>query len=130
MSQAGWIGVDFDGTLCRYSGWEGPDSVGEPVPAMVERVKRWLDNGYEVRIVTARVSHPEQALIARHAIEEWCLKHIGTELEVTCCKDFDMIELWDDRSIHVVPNTGLALGMSLVEGNLQEADLLQSTALK
>lgn len=112
----GWIGVDFDGTLCRYAGWEGPDSVGEPVPAMVERVKRWLADGHEVKIVTARVSHQVEAPIARRAIRAWCLEHIGTELPVVCCKDFAMIEIWDDRAIHVEPNTGRAFGLSRVDG--------------
>ena len=34
------------------------------------------------------------------------MKHIGQELEVTCTKDFGMIELWDDRAIRVEKNTG------------------------
>jgi hypothetical protein len=50
----GWIGVDLDGTLAHYSEWKGPDSIGEPVPLMLARVKEWLAKGLEVRIVTAR----------------------------------------------------------------------------
>lgn len=51
----GYIGVDLDGTLAEYHGW-GDDSIGAPVPKMLARVKKWLAEGQEVRIVTARVS--------------------------------------------------------------------------
>ena len=53
-----WIGVDLDGTLARYEQYEGPMSIGEPIPEMVDRVKAWLAAGREVRIFTARVSDP------------------------------------------------------------------------
>ena len=112
----GWIGVDFDGTICRYAGWEGAASVGEPVPEMVHRVKDWLARGFIVKILTARVSDPEDAPIARAAIEAWCLEHVGQVLEVTCTKDYAMIELWDDRAIAVKSNTGVAVGWSRVNG--------------
>jgi hypothetical protein len=52
----GWIGTDFDGTLCTYDGWRGELIFGQPVPAHVERVRAWLAAGQEVRIVTARVN--------------------------------------------------------------------------
>ena len=51
----GWIGVDLDGTLAEYDGWVGPQHIGKPVPLMVDRVKRMLDYGEDVRIFTARV---------------------------------------------------------------------------
>ncbi len=35
------------------------------------------------------------------------MKHIGKELEITNVKDFGMIELWDDRAVQVIPNTGI-----------------------
>lgn len=104
MRKAGWIGVDLDGTLAHYEGWTG-GGIGKPIPAMVERVKAWLAGGTEVRIFTARVAHPIAGTHA--AIEAWCLEHIGEALPVTCQKDFSMIELWDDRAVRVVPNTGL-----------------------
>ena len=39
-------------------------------------------------------------------IDRWCLKHLGEALPITCIKDMRMTELWDDRAIQVVPNTG------------------------
>jgi hypothetical protein len=97
----GWIGVDLDGTLAVYDSWKGGE-IGEPVPAMAFRVRKWLADGKEVRIMTARASVPE--LIP--AIETWCETHFGKKLPVTNVKDFSMIELWDDRAIQVEPNTG------------------------
>lgn len=111
----GWIGVDLDGTLAEYDSWRGETHIGKPIPLMVERVKQWLAAGQKVKIVTARVSTGEgdrsSSTIAeiRGAIERWCLTHIGSKLEITCCKDFSMIQLWDDRCIQVIPNTGQTL---------------------
>ena len=104
---SGWIGVDLDGTLAHYEGWNG-GSIGKPIAPMVNRVRDWLQNGREVRIFTARAAAPE--LIP--AVQEWCLTHIGTVLPVTNVKDFGMVELWDDRAVQVVPNTGQPVGQS------------------
>lgn len=109
---AGWIGVDLDGTLARYDGWVGVTHVGEPVPAMLDRVRRWLAQGRDVRIFTARVSRPDQAETARSVIEAWCQEHIGQILPVTNEKDTKVIELWDDRAVQVVANTGEPVGQS------------------
>lgn len=112
MSDKGWIGVDLDGTLAHYDGWKGIEHIGEPVPAMLDRVKAWLREGRDVRIFTARVSDTGRrdmhARQARQHIEAWCATHIGRVLPVTNVKDYAMIELWDDRAVQVEANTGLA----------------------
>lgn len=111
----GWIGVDLDGTLAHYEGWKGELHIGEPIPKMIDRVKRWISEKKEVRIITARVSVGEndrsKSAISdiKKAIDNWCLLHIGKVLPITCCKDFGMIELWDDRCIQIIPNTGLTV---------------------
>ena len=101
---SGWIGVDLDGTLAEYGGWQGADHIGKPIPKMVERVKAWLTKGVEVRIFTARVAVPAPGIV--RVIEDWCVEHIGVALAVTATKDYGMVELWDDRCVQVVPNTG------------------------
>lgn len=107
-----WIGVDLDGTLAEYDGWQGATHIGKPVPLMVERVKAWLAEGKTVKVFTARASgdgtqeRELQAIAALAAIRAWCYEHIGVVLEVTCCKDYAMEELWDDRAVQVVKNTG------------------------
>lgn len=108
---SGWIGVDLDGTLARYDEWRGIEHIGEPIPLMVARVKRWLSEGREVRIFTARVGGltGEDLDVAAATIFTWCAKHIGEVLPVTCMKDFGMVELWDDRAVSVGFNTGMRL---------------------
>lgn len=102
MSAGGWIGVDLDGTLAHYTGWKGPDSIGEPIPLMVARVKQWLGMGTTVKIFTARACVPEQI----PPIQAWLKRHGLPDLEITNVKDFGMIELWDDRCVQVRTNTG------------------------
>lgn len=125
MSSNGWIGVDLDGTLAHYEGWLGSNHIGAPIPAMVERVKAWLADGIEVRIFTARVyplsfvrpddnlslfcgANDREAQAAQSAIHilDWCRKVFGQTLPITCTKDYGMVELWDDRAVRVVANTG------------------------
>ena len=109
MANKAWIGVDLDGTLAYYDGWKGPDSIGAPIPNMVEKVKQLLTLGWCVKIFTARVcsKHSEEEISeAIKAIEEWCLKHIGQKLEITSEKDFMMVEYYDDRAIQVKYNEG------------------------
>lgn len=103
-----WIGVDLDGTLAHYDGWQGVEHIGEPITPMVERVKSWLEQGIRVKIFTARVSGSD-SLEALIPIEQWCRKHLGQVLEVTNVKDFGMIDLWDDRAIQVQKNTGIPI---------------------
>lgn len=100
--QTGWIGVDLDGTLARYDGWIGPDHIGEPIPIMLERVKQWIADGIIVKIFTARCGIPEQVA----PIAAWLEKYGIGGLEITNVKDFSMMELWDDRAVRVVTNTG------------------------
>lgn len=118
---AAWIGVDLDGTLAHYEHGDGVATIGKPIQRMVDRIKQWHRQGMEVRIITARVGacqahnddgvhdNEEFAEAQRRMIQEWCTKHIGFPLPVTCSKDFEMIEMWDDRAIQCVPNTGLSL---------------------
>lgn len=105
---AGWIGVDLDGTLAVYGSWKGADHIGDPIPAMVDRVKNWLAHGKEVRIFTARVSGGQREA-ALPAINAWCIRVFGRLLDVTCEKDYCCLEIWDDRAVTVEMNTGRVL---------------------
>lgn len=123
------IAVDFDGTLAHYSGYKGPGVPLEPVlncqpiPLMVEKVKRWLEEGHEVVIFTARlsVSHLDletmprdkmAALVMNHAstqrdLDSWCILHGLPRLQSTSEKWPTFTEIWDDRAVAVRRNTGL-----------------------
>lgn len=118
-----WTGVDLDGTLAVYKGWKGPTHIGEPIPKMVDRVVQWISEGKLVKIMTARVcpdgrGNPYEVQQCEKAIQAWCQKHIipklplhlrepwPIEIPVTYKKDFEMVELWDDRAVQVEMNTG------------------------
>ena len=118
---AGWIGVDFDKTLATEVEF-GPDSVGNPIEPMVNRVKQWLADGEDVRIFTGRVGphpayykdgrpfDPDFARKSRAAIEAWCLRVFGRVLPITNKKDLAMKALYDDKAVQVEPNTGRLIG--------------------
>lgn len=117
----GWIAVDLDGTLAKYDEGSPATHIGEPIPLMLARVKLWLLEGRDVRIFTARVDGGEVALSmgnpageayrdadkVRDEIRAWCRIHLGQELPITNQKDYGMVELWDDRCVQVIINTGV-----------------------
>lgn len=100
----GWIGVDLDGTLAEDHGWQGIEYIGKPIPEMLKRVQKWLLENKRVKIFTARVSRGPKAI---KYIEEWLKDNGLPVLEITNVKDYDMIELWDDRVVCVVSNKGI-----------------------
>lgn len=115
-----WIGVDLDGTLAEYRGGVGPEEIGKPVSAMVERIRRWINvDKIEVRIFTARVAGDREGLPVRTTIkliQDWLEEECKLpRLEVTNMKDFGMVELYDDRAVQVVFNTGELVGESTMK---------------
>jgi len=109
----GWIGVDLDGTLAEHTHWKGNDHIGKPIEPMVRKVKDLIKQGFNVRIFTARVSEstsPRELSKIRTKIMLWCKENLGTYLQITDKKDFEMICLYDDRAIAVESNTGKILG--------------------
>lgn len=129
----GSIFFDLDGTLAKYFGWKGHTQIGEPVQPILSLIKQYLEEGWEVRIFTARVYplnacippdfHVEslfnrpnltdshiQAIEAVISIREWCKLHIGQVLAVTNIKDYTMVMTYDDRCCQVVINTGELVG--------------------
>lgn len=100
--QKGWIGVDLDGTLAVYTKWVGPTHIGAPVPKMLERVKQWVKDGHLVKIFTARAADPSTV----PHIQAWLVKNGLPALEVTNKKDLATMEIWDDRAVQIIRNTG------------------------
>jgi hypothetical protein len=106
------------------------DHVGAPIPGMVDLARRFLDDGVEVRIITARVApeyddNEEQRAIIR----AWCIKHLGTVIPVQAHKCGRMERLYDDRAYGVQRNTGVlstdysqALGVVIGESNIKVYD--------
>jgi hypothetical protein len=116
----GWIGVDLDGTFAHdLPGRHDPTIIGPPVVPMLRRIKKWLADGEDVRIFTARVFCPPgnrkramEAALSRQAIIRYCQKHLGRVLPITCQKDYNMRVLYDDRAVQVRKNDGRLVGCS------------------
>ena len=110
-----WIGVDFDGTLAYDPAKRtSPYDIGLPIVPMVNRVKMWIVQGYDVRLLTARMckySHTAKCyrdtVRMENILKKWCKDHIGKELRCTSEKDGLMEVLWDDRAVRVLKDTGM-----------------------
>ena len=102
------IVFDLDGTLAKYDGWKGVEHIGEPIGPMVALAKKLHDKGVKIKIFTARVAYPDTSDVARRRIEEWCADILGFAPPVTNEKDGLMVTCFDDRSLQVLPNTGVS----------------------
>lgn len=104
----GWIGFDLDGTLAHHvRGNRDMMFIGTPISKTVDMVKRFLERGWEVKIVTARATNATEQ--QRQLMANWCQKHIGRVLPIVSCKDEKMMVLFDDRACSVESNTGKIL---------------------
>jgi hypothetical protein len=109
----GWIGVDLDGTLAKYeTGKFIHNQIGDPIPDAVRLVKAVIDLGYEVKIFTARMASNNEANDVGILIGDWTEKHLGVRLEATNSKDWNCVEIWDDRARQMIYNSGVLVGTS------------------
>ncbi|WP_186369352.1 hypothetical protein [Yersinia bercovieri] len=97
----GWIGVDLDGTLAEYK-TEQKGKIGRPILGMTKRVKKWHQSGKDVRIFTARA----ETEAGRKDVSSWLKSNGLPPFQVTNIKDSKMVELWDDKAIRVIKNSG------------------------
>jgi len=100
---------DLDRTIAYYQGGkQGIKTIGDPIPEMVELIRELIQKGETVKIFTARVSHDPSGA-QRTMVEDWTEQHIGTRLEVTCCKDYTVTRIYDDLAVSVIPNSGIVV---------------------
>lgn len=109
-----WVGFDLDGTLARQDKWEGIEVIGEPIQEVVallkEEIERGREQGYKVKIFTARAYHWN----ASYYIRFWLKKNkLPDDLEITNVKDMGCRYIYDDKSIQMQKNTGKILGRRL-----------------
>jgi hypothetical protein len=76
-----------------------------------------------VKIMTARAATEMNI----PPIQEWLIKNgfvweCGSPLEITNVKDFQMIQLWDDRAVEVIHNTGMTVREQIFE-QLADGDI-------
>lgn len=99
-------GVDLDGTLAEYYGWKGEGHVGKAIPKMLDRVKKWINDGITIVIFTARADQPENI----PAIKEWLKDNGIPGLKITNIKTHNISRIYDDRAIQVRRNSGDLIG--------------------
>jgi hypothetical protein len=105
---SGWIGFDLDSSIAEYREFHGPEEIGDPLsPDNSESafctLQRYLREGKDCRIFTARAD----TKAAIKPIQDWCRKYLGQVLPITNKKDFETIEIWDDRAVQLNPKTGI-----------------------
>lgn len=103
MIKAASIAVDLDGTLAEHSpGKFDRNVIGDPVPKMLARVKRWLKEGEAVSIFTARAADPKNI----PPVRRWLKEHGLSGCDVTNEKTPDMERFYDDRAVSIQRDTG------------------------
>lgn len=114
--------VDLDSTLAEHNTTKPFDinHVGKPVKVMMDRVKKWLDNGDKVVIFTARASSERNKLPVR----AWLQEHGLPELEITNIKKPEFTYFHDDRAVSIEPNTG-----KVIKHTIKEASVLADLKL-
>lgn len=101
------IAVDLDGTLAsHYDAKFDKNVIGDPIPDMMSRVKKWLDQGKQVKLFTARAVDPENI----PPIRKWLDKYELNNVDITAIKDPSIVKIYDDRAVQVRKNSGELLG--------------------
>jgi hypothetical protein len=103
VNSPGKIAVDFDATIAMHR--PGQEELGKPIPAMLDRVKRWVGEGQQVVIFTARADN--EAIKTK--IQDWLEEQGLPRLMVTNIKRPDFVRQYDDRAVAVAPNKGTLL---------------------
>lgn len=120
----GAIYVDLDGTLAHHEKWVAPEVIGEPIPAMMERVKQWVAEGKIVKIFTARY-------MEHHGfVRAWLKSHGLGQIEVTSIKGIDAYEFWDDRAVPVEMNTGRIMDVRRIYGLTETSEEQRAAAME
>lgn len=97
------VGVDFDGTIAKDT---GTAKLGEPLPERIASVKKMIDEGKTVEIITRRVANDPTGAKARE-IQDYLEEHGLPRLVVTDKKTAGV--LYDDNAHHVPSNENTPL---------------------
>ena len=104
MEYEPWIGIDLDATLAHHEpGFFRSGKIGSVIPKMKDRLLRYLGDGKNVKIFTARAAHGKKEI---RKIRDWLYENGIPPLEVTNIKDPGMMLLLDDKAQRVEENTG------------------------
>lgn len=102
------IAFDFDGVLCYYDSWHGPEIInGGPVLG-IKALLSCLADDYKLIIISSRAKSKE----GREAILNW-LKEYNLEYfdDVTCIKEPALVYI-DDRAVRFTDSDQLVRKLS------------------
>jgi hypothetical protein len=114
----------MDGTAVEWHGWTAWNEIGKPLPAMIARIRDWLDKGYQVKIFTSRLPLDQSPMAEEvckttgerytrqdmiKVIADYFEPLVGQRLEAINIKHYKMYEYWDDIAVQMVVNTGQSL---------------------
>lgn len=100
------IYIDFDGTIAtQKDGYQR--EIGEPIMPMIDRINKWIKQGHNITIFTARAENMN--ISEKLDIEMFCVKYFGRVLPITAIKHHECDLYIDDKAIRVERNTGKLL---------------------
>ena len=99
------IAIDLDGTLATYEKGLYPE-IGELIEETANLVREGIENGHTFVIFTARLNGSVSRTAMKARIQTWLQRHGLPRLEVTDVKKSGFDQIWDDRAIRLVHNTG------------------------
>src|SRR3990167_6669477 len=94
------LSIDFDGVIHKYSKrWYDGTCYDEPVEGAIDALKKFIDNGFRIKILSARAQNKRQI----ENIKEWFLKYgllkkYLKKIEISNIKTHAIAYI-DDRSI-------------------------------
>ena len=106
------LAVDLDRTLAHHTRFTTEENIGQPIPAVVQRVQEAHRRKIPVYIFSARLAPqhgPDSIARSSVAIQKWCREHLGFVPLLTCIKLPIFTEIWDDRAVAVLANKGEGL---------------------
>jgi hypothetical protein len=87
-----WVGFDFDGVLVEFPGPGEP--YGRDIPTMVNLLRLFIENGRQVKILSARAGNPASKAI----VQDW-LEYHNIDIQITDKKDFSLACIIDDLAV-------------------------------
>lgn len=92
------IGIDLDGTLAKYHGFQAPDHVDEPDPAMVKVVRELHNAGHILCLWTCRADYVAEDYLNQHDLHRY-FEYINKSPLITDSVKPHFDILIDDRCI-------------------------------
>ena len=92
-----YIGVDLDGTLAEYKGYQGANHIGPLLPGARDWLEALVQDGHKVLIFTARGNDPDGLKATREWIVREGIAHLITDITGSKLYLFDLFV--DDRAV-------------------------------